>query len=82
MKPKDISRRKFLASSTIAASGLLANPALAKIINQNKKLKVALVGTGIRGITFWGKQLQRRDPDLSRLSRGALRSARQRVDGA
>ena len=23
----------------------------------NKKLKIALVGTGIRGITFWGKRL-------------------------
>ncbi|MEO1013309.1 MAG: Gfo/Idh/MocA family oxidoreductase [Bacteroidota bacterium] len=50
------SRRKFLSSvSMLAASTAL--PVHAFAFNTEKKLKVALVGTGIRGITFWGKRL-------------------------
>ncbi|CAM4169230.1 Gfo/Idh/MocA family oxidoreductase [Zobellia nedashkovskayae] len=50
------SRRKFLSSiSMLAASS--AMPLHAFDFGSSKKLKVALVGTGIRGITFWGKRL-------------------------
>ncbi|MCB9050019.1 MAG: Gfo/Idh/MocA family oxidoreductase [Lewinellaceae bacterium] len=51
------SRRKFLASiSMLAAGGLF--PASAFSFNLgNRKLKVAMVGVGIRGTGFWGKRL-------------------------
>lgn len=53
-----ISRRRFLSNiGSLAVTGLLTNPALAKIIAEKGKLKICLVGTGIRGITFWGKRL-------------------------
>ncbi|NHF57796.1 Gfo/Idh/MocA family oxidoreductase [Flavobacteriaceae bacterium TP-CH-4] len=50
------SRRKFLSSiSMLAASSAL--PIHAFDFGHSQKLKVALIGTGIRGITFWGKRL-------------------------
>lgn len=51
-------RREFIYKTAGATAGtsLLANPAGA-IISQAKKQKVALVGTGIRGIGFWGKRV-------------------------
>lgn len=50
------SRREFIFSiSMLAASSAI--PMKAFSFNKEKKLKVALVGTGIRGITFWGKRL-------------------------
>ncbi|MFO8000545.1 MAG: Gfo/Idh/MocA family oxidoreductase [Marinilabilia sp.] len=55
-----MNRRNFLALSTTSLAGvLLSNPASAMFSQAatNKKTKVALVGTGIRGITFWGRRL-------------------------
>ena len=50
------SRRNFLASvSMLAASAVM--PATAFSFGLKTKLKVALVGTGIRGSGFWGKRL-------------------------
>lgn len=50
------SRREFVFSiSMLAASS--AFPIQAFAFDKSNKLKVALVGTGIRGITFWGKRL-------------------------
>ena len=50
------SRRTFLSSiSMLAATSIM--PVSAFNFGFEKKLKVALVGTGIRGITFWGKRL-------------------------
>ncbi len=50
------SRRKFISSiSMLAASTTI--PLHAFDFGTTKKLKVALVGTGIRGIGFWGKRL-------------------------
>jgi predicted dehydrogenase len=40
----------MLAASTVM-------PMNAFYFGTSKKLKIALVGTGIRGITFWGKRL-------------------------
>ena len=50
------SRRKFLSSvSMLAASSAI--PLHAFNFGNVKKLKIALVGTGIRGTSFWGKRL-------------------------
>jgi len=59
----EFSRRKFLTSiSMLAAGSLLANPITS--FGLNRKLRIALVGTGIRGIGFWGKRLVERYPEL------------------
>ncbi|CAZ97086.1 Gfo/Idh/MocA family oxidoreductase [Zobellia galactanivorans] len=50
------SRRKFLSSVSMLAA-TTALPLEAFAFNASKKLSVVLVGTGIRGITFWGKRL-------------------------
>ncbi|MBU2973943.1 Gfo/Idh/MocA family protein [Zobellia sp. B3R18] len=50
------SRRKFLSSISMLAAST-AVPLHAFSFNTSKKLKVVLVGTGVRGITFWGKRL-------------------------
>ena len=60
-KNNEISRRKFLSSSAYAALGvaghsLLKSGSLWGASGENK-LKVALVGTGIRGSGTWGKSL-------------------------
>ena len=50
------SRRKFLYSlSMLSASASI--PIHAFSFEKTVKLKIALIGTGIRGITFWGKRL-------------------------
>ncbi len=58
------SRRNFIKTSSLAVGGLLANPTLAKIVEQNGKLRVALVGTGVRGTSFWGKRLVDNYPEI------------------
>ena len=50
------SRRKFLTSVSMLAASY-AMPISQFHFGHNEKLKIALVGTGIRGITFWGKRL-------------------------
>ncbi|MEL0455474.1 Gfo/Idh/MocA family oxidoreductase [Flavobacteriaceae bacterium SZ-1-7] len=51
------SRRKFLTSISLLAAGI-AMPISAFSFSSNKeKLKIVLVGTGIRGTGFWGKRL-------------------------
>jgi len=53
-----LDRRKFLTTiGTIAAGAAVTNPLKASILAQGEKLKVVLVGTGIRGTGFWGKRL-------------------------
>ncbi|MDC6365926.1 MULTISPECIES: Gfo/Idh/MocA family oxidoreductase [Flavobacteriaceae] len=54
-----VSRRKFIKSASASAAGaLLVSPALGNtLLHTKQKKKVALVGTGIRGISFWGKFL-------------------------
>ncbi|WP_347840881.1 Gfo/Idh/MocA family oxidoreductase [uncultured Draconibacterium sp.] len=50
-------RRSFLATiGTIAAGAVVSNPLKAAVLAQGK-LKMVLVGTGIRGNSFWGKRL-------------------------
>ena len=54
---KDLSRRKFLASISMLAAGCAISRPAHLIPASGEKLKVALVGTGVRGISFWGKRL-------------------------
>lgn len=67
MTPKNITRKDFLKSTTGAfAGGMLARP-IGAFEGARKKAqtrKIALVGTGIRGITFWGKTVQERYGDI------------------
>jgi threonine dehydrogenase-like Zn-dependent dehydrogenase len=57
----EISRRKFLSSSAFAALGVVGHSFLKSAplweTSVENKLKVALVGTGIRGSGTWGKAL-------------------------
>jgi predicted dehydrogenase len=61
-----MNRRKFIGQSGAAMAGavmLSPMPAFAGAAPK-AKLKLALVGTGIRGITFWGKTIRERYGDL------------------
>ena len=59
----DLTRRHFLTSVSMLAAGPMLSSQL-KATTNGKKLKVVLVGTGIRGISFWGKRLVEQYPDL------------------
>ncbi|SHJ27710.1 Gfo/Idh/MocA family oxidoreductase [Pseudozobellia thermophila] len=50
------SRRKFISSISMLAAST-AMPIHAFDFGKTKKLKVVLVGTGVRGTSFWGKRL-------------------------
>jgi len=50
-------RREFLSTvGVIAAGAVVSNPLKASVLADGK-LKLVLVGTGIRGNSFWGKRL-------------------------
>ena len=61
-------RKEFIKSTGAAVGGaLIGGPMLSNIAKGaalNRKRRVALVGTGIRGITFWGRRLQERYSDV------------------
>ncbi len=60
MKNLSINRRQFLNKTSTIAAGSLMAPSIASMANSfrpKEKLRVALVGTGIRGNTFWGRRL-------------------------
>jgi predicted dehydrogenase len=54
-----INRRDFLLTTGMATAGtMLVNPIMASVLgNPTKKVKLAMIGTGIRGITYWGKNI-------------------------
>jgi len=55
-----MNRRKFIANSgALAAGAILVNPlsALASEKRKSKKMRIALVGTGVRGSSLWGRNL-------------------------
>ena len=59
------SRREFLTSvSMLAAGSMMTAPAWGFGLKPNEKLKVALVGTGVRGTSFWGRRLVEQYPDI------------------
>jgi predicted dehydrogenase len=57
------SRRKFLTSLSMLAA-VSAFPMSAFDFGSTKKLRIVLVGTGIRGISFWGKRLVEEYSDI------------------
>jgi len=57
------SRRKFISSvSLLAAASTM--PLSAFDFGKKEKLRVVLVGTGVRGSSFWGKRLVSTYPDI------------------
>ncbi|MGW8317037.1 MAG: Gfo/Idh/MocA family protein, partial [Bacteroidales bacterium] len=55
---KIVNRRAFLGTTgTFVAGTLMASPLARKSIEQGEKIKTVLVGTGIRGTSFWGRTL-------------------------
>ena len=65
-----ISRRKFIAASSmlagtamlgpissLSAEGLAASDRLESKLSAGKKVRLAMVGTGIRGVTMWGRDV-------------------------
>lgn len=75
-----ITRRKFVKTTGVAlASSMIVSPAFSSVVNNvSKKLKVALVGTGSRGNSFYGKFLKEEYSDvvefvgLSDINKGRL----------
>ncbi len=57
------SRRNFLKALSAMAAGVIINPAFGFGLG-DRKLKVALIGVGIRGTSFWGRSLVEKYPDL------------------
>jgi predicted dehydrogenase len=47
-------RRDFIQQTGLAAAGVALQQALASDITPSKKIRVAMVGTGVRGIGMWG----------------------------
>ena len=59
------SRREFLTSvSMLAAGTIMTAPARGFGLKADEKLKVALVGVGVRGTSFWGRRLVEQYPDI------------------
>lgn len=56
-------RRKFLTSAGLLAAGAVV-PLSAFDFGKKDKLKVVLVGTGVRGTSFWGKRLVEEYSDI------------------
>ncbi len=67
-KRNEINRRQFLSTSAMAALGVASHSFFKTsslgIQKARKKLKVALVGTGIRGSGTWGKTLLEKYSDV------------------
>ncbi|MBN2211531.1 MAG: Gfo/Idh/MocA family oxidoreductase, partial [Sedimentisphaerales bacterium] len=61
----ELTRRHFIKSvSMLAAGTVLTSPLKSVMAAEGRKLKVALVGTGVRGISFWGRRLAQQYPDI------------------
>lgn len=61
----ELSRRHFLSFVSMLAAGTAVG-ATESVLGAlgGRKLKVVLVGTGVRGISFWGKRLVEQYPDI------------------
>ncbi len=60
----DPSRRSFVAAlSMMAAGAALSSTSFGNTV-KGRKLKLVMVGTGVRGTSFWGKDLLETYPDL------------------
>lgn len=66
-KESNISRRKFITATGVAFAGaMISNPGASMVLpgKTSSKKRLAIVGTGIRGTTFWGKRILENYPDL------------------
>ena len=62
---KNLNRRAFLGTSgAFVAGSLMASPLAASALSSGEKIKAVLVGTGVRGTSFWGKTLVQDYPDI------------------
>jgi len=63
MKTKNVSRRKFIKTSTMAATMLATPLSFGGMSRRGQiagdKMKIALVGTGSRGNSMWGRDIAR-----------------------
>ena len=58
MTHKSPSRRKFMGTTGALAAGMLIAPSVGMTsMRPNAKIRLALVGTGIRGTSFWGNRV-------------------------
>lgn len=66
MTKDNFSRRRFIQTTgAILGGSLIAGPVLSRAAGKSvNKMRVALVGTGIRGITFWGRTIRERYGDI------------------
>lgn len=58
------SRREFLTSVSMLAAGTMLTAPAAGFGLKDQKLKITLVGTGVRGTSFWGRRLVEQYPDI------------------
>lgn len=70
MNKDKVTRKDFIRTTTGAMAGtVLASNAFGKALSSQTsgvpKRRIALVGTGIRGITFWGKTVRERYGDIT-----------------
>ncbi|MEL7585762.1 MAG: Gfo/Idh/MocA family oxidoreductase [Prolixibacteraceae bacterium] len=57
-KTFQVSRRQFLATAgAVTAGAMLVNPVAAVAQSVKGKMKLAMVGTGVRGTSFWGRNI-------------------------
>jgi len=62
---RQMTRRDFIGSSSVLGAGaILASSPLGFAMEGIRKKRVALVGTGIRGVTFWGQYIQENHADV------------------
>lgn len=57
-------RRKFLTAVSMLGAAGVTVPAWSFGLAPKKKLRIALVGTGVRGISFWGRRLREQYSDI------------------
>ena len=61
----NMNRRAFLgATGTFVAGSLMASPLASQALSRGEKIKTVLVGTGVRGTSFWGRTLVQDFPDI------------------
>jgi len=85
-KNRNMTRRNFIgASSTLGAGALLAGSPLGFAMGGSRKKRLALVGTGVRGTSFWGQFVQQNYNDVAEftglcdINPGRLEFARQYI---
>lgn len=79
----NMNRRSFLGAVSMLAAGTMFTVPGSAFGLTNRRLKVVLVGTGVRGTSFWGKRLVEQYPEiiefvgLSDINPGRLEYARE-----